>query len=445
MRLTVLLGRYLSLLGVTLLCASAAVAQTPATPPVPEAGPPAAKRVAKKKRVVPAKKLFGAKSRAAKLAPRAIGFYSRGCLSGGKWLPVDGPAWQAMRLSRNRNWGHPELVDLVKKLATESKKAGDWPGLLVGDLTQPRGGPMTSGHASHQVGLDADIWLTPMPDRRFSWEERERTSAVSMLKDTLSVNEKVFTPNVVALIKRAASYKEVERIGVNPAIKLALCRAAGGDKPWLAKIQGWRGHHYHMHIRIKCPRGSSGCRSQGKPRRTSCAVAEKWYADTKAWMERPKKPRRKKKKTKKRKPKPPITLADLPAACRSVLAAAPAGGPSPIANVALPDANPGRLNGGQPEPEIAAAPEPVVEAQPQPNAAAKPQAEADSAAGEQGAVVQQPEVSAAASPPQTAASKTAAAPAVTSDTAPEPEPEPEREVSKARGWFGLIWNGNSVR
>lgn len=160
MRLIVRLGVSLLLPCIVLLGAPAAFAQTPAKKPTP-----AVESTTKKKTVVPAKKLFGAEGRAAKLAPRAIGFYSRGCLSGGEWLPVDGPAWQAMRLSRNRNWGHPALIDLVKRLATEAKEAGDWPGLLVGDLTQPRGGPMTSGHASHQVGLDADIWLTPMPDR----------------------------------------------------------------------------------------------------------------------------------------------------------------------------------------------------------------------------------------------------------------------------------------
>lgn len=308
-------------------------------PPPPTQAPRAAAEPPKP--VVPAKNLFGAEAQAAKLAPRAIGYYSRGCLSGGKWLPVDGPAWQAMRLSRNRNWGHPVLVDLVQRLATEAKAAGEWPGLLVGDLTQPRGGPMTSGHASHQVGLDADIWLTPMPDRRLSWSERESTSAVSMLKDTLHVNEEVFTPDVVALIRRAASYDEVERIGVNPAIKLALCRAAGGDKPWLGKIQGWRGHHYHMHIRIKCPAGSDQCRSQGAPGGTSCAAAEKWYADTKAWIENPEK--RKPSKKTKRKPKPPLTLDDLPHACRDVLAAAPAGGPPKIDDIVLPELKPARV------------------------------------------------------------------------------------------------------
>jgi penicillin-insensitive murein endopeptidase len=323
-----------------------AQAVTAAVPPLPVQGPPASERPASAKpaKPVPAKKLFGAKSRAANLAARAIGFYSRGCLSGGKYLPVDGPAWQAMRLSRNRNWGHPVLVDLVQRLGRDAKAAGEWPGLLVGDLTQPRGGPMTSGHASHQVGLDADIWLTPMPDRRLSWKERETISAVSMLKDTLSVNEKVFTPNVVALIKRAAEYDEVERIGVNPAIKLALCRAAGGDKPWLGKIQGWRGHHYHMHIRLKCPPGSENCRRQGKPTGTSCAAAEKWYRDTKAWMENP--PKRTKRKKTKRKLKPPITLDGLPEACRDVLAAAPTGGPQLITDIVAPERKPAQLTAG---------------------------------------------------------------------------------------------------
>jgi len=317
-----------------LTIAHASSAQTTAiAPPTPDQAPPAEERPLAKSKIA-ANTLFGAESRAAKLKSRAIGFYSRGCLAGGEWLPPDGTAWQAMRLSRNRNWAHPNVVKLVKRLATEAKAAGEWPGLLVGDMTQPRGGPMTSGHASHQIGLDADVWLTPMPDRRLTWEEREKISAASMLKDPLSVNPETFTPGVIAIIKRAASYDEVERIGVNPAIKFGLCRAAGGDKPWLSKIQGWAGHTYHMHIRIKCPPGSDGCRSQGTPDGTSCAAAEKWYADTKAWMENPKKPPTGPKT--KRKPKPPLTLEDLPNACRDVLAAAPTGGPTLIAKGIVP-------------------------------------------------------------------------------------------------------------
>lgn len=314
--------------------ATPAISETPAANPIavpiPEASP---------RPPVPAKNLFGAEDRAANLAPRAIGFYSKGCLAGGKALPVDGPTWQTMRLSRNRNWGHPQLLSLIERLAHDAAREDGWPGLLVGDLAQPRGGPMLTGHASHQIGLDADIWLTPMPKRRLSWEEREKTAAVSMLADQLSVNAKVFTPEHVKLIKRAASYPEVERIGVNPAIKLALCRAEGGDQPWLHKVQSWPGHHYHMHIRIKCPANSEGCTGQPPPTNSTCAHAEKWYADTKAYLALPKKPTPQPQPP--AKPKPPVTLADLPADCGAVLAAAPAGvSDGEIKNIVVPARKP---------------------------------------------------------------------------------------------------------
>ena len=183
-----------------------------------------------------AKQLFGAVKEPAPLAARAIGTYTRGCLSGAVALPIDGPAWQEMRLSRNRNWGHPKLIALIEQFAKDAQKFDGWPGLLVGDIAQPRGGPMITGHASHQVGLDADFWLTPMPDRRLTAKEREDLQATSMLDNTgLAVDPKVFTDKQVALIKRAASYPEVERIFVHPAIKKALCQVAGTDRKWLVK------------------------------------------------------------------------------------------------------------------------------------------------------------------------------------------------------------------
>lgn len=38
-----------------------------------------------------------------------------------------------MRLSRNRNWGHPDLIALLERLAKEARAAGEWNGLLVGE------------------------------------------------------------------------------------------------------------------------------------------------------------------------------------------------------------------------------------------------------------------------------------------------------------------------
>src|SRR5690349_8081719 len=128
----------------------------------------------------PAKELFGRKATPAALQSRTIGFYSKGCLAGAAALPINGRTWQVMRLSRNRNWGHPKLVQLIERLSEKGAKVG-WPGLLVGDMSQPRGGPMLTGHASHQIGLDADIWLTPMPNRELTRAEREDMSATMMV------------------------------------------------------------------------------------------------------------------------------------------------------------------------------------------------------------------------------------------------------------------------
>src|SRR3954471_9713830 len=130
----------------------------------------------------PAKQLFGRKTTPIAMTARSIGYYTHGCLAGGVALPVNGPSWQVMRLSRNRNWGHPRLVAFLERFASKVPSIG-WPGLLVGDMAQPRGGPMITGHWSHQVGLDADIWLTPMPDHELTREERETKMATNVVND----------------------------------------------------------------------------------------------------------------------------------------------------------------------------------------------------------------------------------------------------------------------
>ncbi|MEZ5898028.1 MAG: penicillin-insensitive murein endopeptidase [Hyphomicrobiaceae bacterium] len=268
-------------------------------------------------KIIPAKMLFASAREPSPLQSRAIGYYSRGCLAGGVALPVDGPAWQAMRLSRNRNWGHPVLIKMIEDLAVTARAHDDWPGLLVGDISQPRGGPMLTGHASHQMGLDADIWLTPMPNHTLSRKERENISATSMLdKTSLAVNPKVFSDKQVRLIKRAASYPQVERVLVHPAIKKALCEAAGPtDRAWLGKVRPYYGHYYHMHIRIGCPSGSAHCRAQHPV--TGNDGCGKEVDDWLAMLARPPKPAVP--GAKKKPPKLPLMLTQLPAECKVVL------------------------------------------------------------------------------------------------------------------------------
>ena len=262
-----------------------------------------------------ARQLFGREPTPAPLEARSIGSYARGCLAGAVPLAVDGPAWQAMRLSRNRNWGHPALVAFLQELAIAGRQDEGWNGLLVGDLSQPRGGPMLTGHASHQIGLDADIWLTPMPDRTLSRQEREEISAISMLQDgTRTIDPQRWSEAHARIIRRAASDDRVARIFVHPAIKEQLCawESPTADRSWLRVVRPWYGHHYHFHVRLSCPEGMQGCSNQDPPPAgDGCGADLAWWLGPEPWApsDTPARPRQE------------TMLSDLPDACRQVLVA----------------------------------------------------------------------------------------------------------------------------
>ncbi|WP_188912151.1 penicillin-insensitive murein endopeptidase [Salinarimonas ramus] len=262
---------------------------------------------------LPAKELFGRAAEPAPLEARALGSYAGGCLAGAMALPVDGPGWRVMRLSRNRNWGHPDLVALLERLAAATPQAVGWPGLLVGDLSQPRGGPMIWGHASHQIGLDADVWLTPMPERGVSPAERETMMATSVVRpDRRDVDPEIWTPAHARLVALAAREPRVERIFVNAAIKRALCRDTTGDRSWLSKVRPMWGHDYHMHVRITCPPGQAGCEPQAAvPPGDGCDATLDWWFSDEVLNPAPSSGGGRREKT----------LADLPDACRRVLVA----------------------------------------------------------------------------------------------------------------------------
>nr|WP_254692147.1 penicillin-insensitive murein endopeptidase [Shinella daejeonensis] len=274
-----------------------------------------------------AKALFGAKRLPARMDAQPYGSYAKGCIAGAMAIPADGPAWQAMRLSRNRRWGHPEMLALLERFSQDARAIG-WPGLLLGDISQPRGGPMLNGHASHQVGLDADVWFTPMPERRLSVAERETLPFTTMLDRSkfLTVDPRRWTETHARLVMTAASYPQVERVFVNPAIKKKLCDTWNGDRTHLGKVRPIYGHDEHFHIRIKCPEGAAGCKPQAAvPAGDGCDQSLAWWFTKEPWA----KPAPKK-DTKPVKPAKPrvVTLADLPGACAAVLA-----GPSPASEL----------------------------------------------------------------------------------------------------------------
>lgn len=260
-----------------------------------------------------AKTLFGAIPAGSSQRPEAIGGYSRGCQAGGIALPETGPTWQAMRLSRNRNWGQPVLLDYIRDLSAFAATQEGWEGLYVGDMSQPRGGPMLTGHVSHQSGLDVDIWMLP-PDRlNLTEQEREDLSSISMRRAAGAYTNDRWTPQHEAILRAAASDPRTARIFVFPGAKVAMCQSATGDRDWLRKIRPWWGHHYHFHVRLNCPEGDTACVDQAPPPPgDGCDAAL-------GWVDRilnppppdPNPPE----------PRPDLTMANLPDQCQAVLTA----------------------------------------------------------------------------------------------------------------------------
>jgi penicillin-insensitive murein endopeptidase len=243
---------------------------------------------------------------------RLIGGPANGCIAGAQALPADGPGYQAVRLSRNRVWSHPQTVAYVKKLGAAAATLG-LPPLYVGDLSQPRGGPMAFGHASHQNGLDADIWLNLDPKPDLAPAAREDIAITDLvLPDERAIDRTKWRPEHARLLRAAAEFTEVDRVFVHFAIKKELCASATGERAWLRKIRPWYGHREHFHVRLACPAGSPDCTPQAAiaPGDGCDASLDWWFLDAE--------------ERRKTAPKPKATAAPrpkLPAACSEILKA----------------------------------------------------------------------------------------------------------------------------
>ena len=253
-----------------------------------------------------AKELFEDIETPTRAAPEALGSYAKGCLAGGVRLFEDGPTWAAMRLSRGRNWGHPALADFISRFSAAATQVG-YDGLLIGDMGRARGGPMISGHRSHQIGRDVDVWLRPLTTRP-SAADRENWSSYDVVKGRSTLDRALWDKSAWRAIGVAAQDPAVARIFVNATIKRELCRAAP-DAAWLRKVRPWWGHDSHFHVRLACPEGMSGCTDQAAPPAgTGCGKELDWW-----FTEEPYIPSGKKRRE--------LIMADLPPRCRAVLEA----------------------------------------------------------------------------------------------------------------------------
>jgi penicillin-insensitive murein DD-endopeptidase len=216
-----------------------------------------------------------------------IGTYAAGCLSGAEALPLDGAGYSVMHPSRLRYFGHPNLVGFIRDLGARLKGEG-LPLLLVGDMGRPRGGPMISGHNSHQIGLDVDLWFRlsrkrPSSRDRESWVSPSYVGKKGELTRSWGQQQR-------ELIATAAAAPEVERVFVNASIKRDMCTKYA-DAPWLYKVRAWWGHGDHLHVRLQCPAGSQTCQHQEPldPKKTQCGEELAWWFTTEAAEEGAKK------------------------------------------------------------------------------------------------------------------------------------------------------------
>jgi len=241
----------------------------------------------------------------------AIGTYTRGCVRGAAALPLKGPGFQVIHPSRKRYFGHPDLIAMVRGLGKRLARARLRP-LTVADLAQPRGGPAPNGHASHQTGLDADLWFRPAP-RRMSRRKRESFAHRAIVDIRRKRTTRFFTRRVVRMLRFAAEDTRVNRIFVNPLIKRELCRRTRGqERDWLRKIRPWYGHAAHFHVRLSCPAGDRQCKPQpALPAGDGCDKLDYWF-DERAQAQR--------RKGRERYRKAVASEPTLPAACDAVLA-----------------------------------------------------------------------------------------------------------------------------
>ncbi|MEL7165043.1 MAG: penicillin-insensitive murein endopeptidase [Pseudomonadota bacterium] len=302
------LRRSLALIASLLLCACAGGAGTDISgAPTPDVDPATLAAFAKGQ--------FGGKRAASAQTPEPFGSYARGCVAGAEQLAETGPTWQAMRLSRNRNWGHPELVDFIQRLSQKAAAQPGWNGLYIGDMSQPRGGPMLTGHRSHQIGLDVDIWMLPANNLGLSVADRENISSISTRRASGAYTNSSWTRQHHEIIKAAASDPRTARIFVFPGAKVQMCKDATGNRDWLRKVRPWWGHHYHFHVRLSCPPGMRGCVNQdAPPKGDGCADAQQWVNN----ILNPPPPNP---NAPKPKPRRELRVSDLPAQCAGVLAA----------------------------------------------------------------------------------------------------------------------------
>jgi len=182
----------------------------------------------------------------------AIGEYALGCLVGAQTFSGNEKGLVLSQIKRGRYWGHPDLIQLLTRAGEQFSK--ERKKIIVGDLSQSRGGPTITGHNSHQNGLDVDIWFKVLlENEKVSFEKQETEE----MKPIPELGE-----DQIKLIRFFANETSVERIFINPTFKKQLCTNNGPLRlsfEQQRKMRAWWGHDDHIHVRMKCPTENTNC------------------------------------------------------------------------------------------------------------------------------------------------------------------------------------------
>lgn len=195
-------------------------------------------------------------------SPRTVcsGSPSAGSLQGGRALEPR-PYLRIKRGSESRRWGHALLLRVVNRGARLAAEAAPGSSALIGDLSAPRGGPI-SGHVSHQAGRDADVGFLAADDsgrpvalERFeSFDARGRSLAepavfFDVYRNWLMLHAWLSDPRI-----------PVTHVFVSSEVR-ALLLSYGASHPEFRSIaplarrvlQPYPNHDDHFHVRIACP------------------------------------------------------------------------------------------------------------------------------------------------------------------------------------------------
>jgi penicillin-insensitive murein endopeptidase len=215
-----------------------------------------------------------------------------------------------MRPGRRRYFGHPRLISYLENLAVQVSSATGTT-LLFGDLGMPRGGPTLSAHASHQTGLDADVWYARLSSgTAITSDQRESLQSKSVVDGEFGVVNGRWEGAEAQVLRLAASSPEVDRIFVNPSIKKMLCANNRGAE-WLSRLRPWWQHDDHFHVRLKCGSTDPLCvnRADPIPPGDGCdATLDSWFD-----------PQMRAKERRMREYPSPSSMPTLPPQCADVL------------------------------------------------------------------------------------------------------------------------------